>query len=202
MTQQRNSRKPNGLPGPHGRPNGHAPACAPARPAGGERGGAPGPVCTDRLHGHAAFDDASGISVASAEALPATASLPLQASTGRTACADAAPPAPNETPQVQASSHNQPGGDGDKPEEELPPGKYPLPDNPAEFVEEIHRGADLFIAWQELLNSKDEKVKQRAAEKLTEMRYKGAAALAEEPQPVVFDIDSAVARRAAEGARK
>ncbi len=42
----------------------------------------------------------------------------------------------------------------------------------------------------------------RAVEKLTEMRYKGAAALADEPQQVDVDIDSAAARRAAEGARK
>ncbi len=90
----------------------------------------------------------------------------------------------------------------DKPEKALPPGKYPLPDNPAEFVEEIHYRSDLFIAWQELLNSKDDKIKQRAVEKLTEMRYEGVAALADEPQQIVIDIDSAVARRAAEGARK
>ena len=195
MTQQRNSRKPNGLPGPNGRPNGHAPACA-------ERGGAPAPACASRLRGHAASDDASGISVASAEALPATASLPLQASTGRSACADAAPPAPNETPQVQASPSNQSCGHGDKPGEELPPGKDPLPDNPAEFVKEVHRRIDLIEVWHSLLRSKDEKVKQRTIERLTAMLYDDDAISADEPQPIVFDIDSAVARRAAEGARK
>jgi len=84
----------------------------------------------------------------------------------------------------------------------IPGGEFPLPTNPGEFVEAIHRHNDLFIAWQELLNSKNIKIKQRAVEKLTEMRYKGAAALADEPQQIVIDIDSAVARRAAEGARK
>jgi hypothetical protein len=34
------------------------------------------------------------------------------------------------------------------------------------------------------------------------MRYKGAAAMADEPKPIIIDIDSAAARRAAEGASK
>jgi hypothetical protein len=82
------------------------------------------------------------------------------------------------------------------------PGEGPLPEDPADFVEEIHRRVDLFQIWQELLKSQDEKIKQRAVEKLTEMRYKGAQSLAEEPQQIVIDIDSAVARRAAQGAPK
>ena len=90
----------------------------------------------------------------------------------------------------------------DKKNERVPGGVSPLPEDPAEFVEEIHRSADLFISWQRLLNAKDEKIRQRAVEKLTEMRYKGAGVLADAPQPIVIDIDSAVARRAAEGARK
>ncbi len=84
---------------------------------------------------------------------------------------------------------------------EVPPGQYALPDDPAEFVEEIHRKIDLTEVWHALLRQRDVKIKQRAVEKLTEMRYRGAAAL-EEPQQIVFDIDSAVARRAAEGAKK
>jgi hypothetical protein len=78
----------------------------------------------------------------------------------------------------------------------------PLPSNPADFVEEVHRDTDLLKAWRSLLQSKDEKVRQRAVEKLTEMRYKGAAALADDPQQFILEIDSAVARRAAEGAKK
>lgn len=66
----------------------------------------------------------------------------------------------------------------------------------------MHRRTDLFELWQKLLNSKDPKIQQRAVEKLTEMRYKGAAALADESEQIVIDIDSAAARRAAEGARK
>jgi len=80
------------------------------------------------------------------------------------------------------------------------PGEGPLPADPADFAEEIHQRVDLFEIWQELLKSKDEKIKQRAVEKLTEMRYKGASALEEERPQIVIDIDSAVARRAAQGA--
>jgi hypothetical protein len=89
-----------------------------------------------------------------------------------------------------------------KPEKQVPPGEYPLPDNPAEFVEEIHRKVDLTEIWEGLLRSEDEKVRQRAAERLTAMFYEDDAISADEPQQVVLDLDSAVARRAAEGARK
>ena len=84
----------------------------------------------------------------------------------------------------------------------IPGGEFRLPDNPADFVDEIHSRTDLLEVWQKLLNHEDPKIQQRAVEKLTEMRYKGAAALADEPQQIVIDIDSAVARRAMEGARK
>src|SRR5437899_550007 len=90
----------------------------------------------------------------------------------------------------KASSRGQ--NEGDR----IRPGKGPLPSNPGEFVDQIHRRVDLFEVWKKLLKSKDKKIKQRAVEKLTEMRYKGAAALADEPQQIVNDIDSAVARRA------
>ena len=83
-----------------------------------------------------------------------------------------------------------------------PPGEEPLPADPADFVEEIHQRVDLFEVWVGLLNSLDDKIKQRAVEKLTEMRYKGAQSFADEPQQIVIDIDSAVARRAAQGAQK
>jgi hypothetical protein len=73
-------------------------------------------------------------------------------------------------------------------EEHIPGGEFPLPDDPGEFVEEMHRRTDLFKVWQKLLKSKDPKIKQRAVEKLTEMRYKGAAALADEPRRVIIDM--------------
>ncbi len=75
----------------------------------------------------------------------------------------------------------------DEPEEELPEGKYPLPDNPAEFVEEIHRKVDLTEVWHRLLRSKDEKVRQRAIEKLTGMLYEDGA-LSDNDQQIIFDL--------------
>src|SRR5216683_1562927 len=70
----------------------------------------------------------------------------------------------------------------------IPPGEGPLPESPGDFVNEIHGRIDLFRIWHGLLKSRDVKVKQRAVERLTDMRYKGAAASEEEPQQVVADM--------------
>lgn len=75
----------------------------------------------------------------------------------------------------------------DTPEEELPAGEYPLPDNPAEFVEEVHRKIDLIEVWHGLLRSKDEKVRQRAIEKLTGMLYEDGA-LSDDDEQIIFDL--------------
>lgn len=85
-------------------------------------------------------------------------------------------------------------GSGD--EQHVPPGNCPLPDNPAEFVQEIHRRIDLIEVWHSLLHSEDEKIRQRGIEKLTSILYDDGSISAEEPQQIVMDIDSAVARRA------
>ena len=192
MTLHNNPRKPNGHAGPHDRPNGHAPAST-------ERGAIP------PNWDQAASDDASGASIASAAASPAAAGLQPQASTDREACAEVAPPRPNgaapRSPKQRSTTSNQ--RKTEKGEIEIPPGKQALPDDPAEFVEEIHRKVDITEVWRGLLQDKDDKIRQRAVEKLTEMRYKGAVSFADEPsQPIIVDIDSAVARRAAEGAKK
>jgi hypothetical protein len=71
--------------------------------------------------------------------------------------------------------------------DKIPGGEFPLPADAGEFVQEIHRRADLFIVWERLLNSKDPKIQQRAVEKLTEIPYKGAAAMTEE-QRIVIDM--------------
>jgi hypothetical protein len=165
MTRRKTSSKTNGHAGSHGRTNGHAPAST-------ERGGVP--VQRDR----AASDDAG------------RASLALDASSihapGRDceAYAEAAPPLPNGKPHVAEGESLDPTAE----KEEIPGGEFPLPADAGEFVEEIHRRADLFIVWQGLLNSQDPKIQQRAVEKLTEMRFKGAATLAEEPQEIIFDM--------------
>ncbi len=164
MTRQRNSRRTNGHAGPHNRTNGHAPASS-------EQGGL-------AAHGnHAASDDASGASVASA-AISAAAGTP------RDAHADAAPPHPNGAPHPEDDKNSKDKGKS----KIVPPGEGPLPASPGDFVEEIHKRIDLFKIWQRLLKSKDDKIKQRAVEKLTEMRYKGAAALGEDSQQIIIDM--------------
>ena len=164
MTNGKNKRKTNGHAGPHDRTNGHAPASS-------DRGGI-------AAHGnHAASDDASGATVASA-------AISAAAGTVRDAHAHAAPPHPNGTKHEEAGQNPRKKGKS----KEVPPGEGPLPASPGDFVEEIHKRIDLFKIWQRLLKSKDDKIKQRAVEKLTEMRYKGAAALDEEPQRIVIDM--------------
>jgi hypothetical protein len=105
--------------------------------------------------------------------------------------AEVAPPHSGRTKGhalVVAEKPPKPDEKKEKKRERIRGGDIPLPQHPSEFVDEIHRNTDLFISWQELLNSEDEKVRQRAVEKVTEMRYKGAAALAEEPLQVIFDL--------------
>jgi hypothetical protein len=185
VTQLKNQRKTNGHAGSQGRPNGHAPAST-------ERGGIPG------LRGQAASDDARGASLAM------DASIIHAPGTDHDACAEVAPPHPPGTPSSRNSHARETAAkdpDSKEKPEPIPGGEFPLPADPCEFVEEIHRRASLLEVWQRLLNHEDPKIQQRAVEKLTEMRYKGASALADEPQQIVIDIDSAVARRAAEGAR-
>jgi len=113
-------------------------------------------------------------------------------STSGTACAgyaEAAPPPPIGELHGSSTSRTQPGSEGKHAEqEETPGGDSPLPLQPSEFVEEVHRRADLIISWVNLINSKDDKIRQRAVEKLTEMRYKGVAALNDEPQRIIIDM--------------
>ena len=212
MSQQRTSPKPNGHPGPNGRPHGQGSASTPAPQAGRERGGVLAPACTDRPQDRAASDDASGVSVARAAAYPAAAGPHRWASTGREAYAEAAPPAPNEIPQQQQrparkANSKARASDGansatdNTNEQGVPPGKCPLPDSPVEFVQEIHRKIDLIEVWHSLLRCEDEKIRQRAIEKLTSILYDDGSISAEEPEQVVWDFDSAVAPRAAEGVK-
>ena len=185
MTVPKSQRKPNGHAGGHDRASG-----------GGHKANGHAPASTDRggvlvKQDQAASDDAGRASLAMG------ASGTHASGTDCEAYAEAAPSRPNgNTPAASGQGSNA------ATEEQIPGGEFRLPDNPAEFVEEIHRRVDLFEVWQKFLESKDDKIRQRAVEKLTEMRYKGAAALADEPQQIVIDIDSAVARRAMEGATK
>ncbi len=164
MTNGKNKRRTNGHAGPQDRTNGHAPAST-------DRGGI-------SAHGnHAASDDASGASVASA-------AISAAAGTARDAHAHAVPPRPNGAPHQEDDKNSKDTGKS----KIVPPGEGPLPATPADFVEEIHKRIDLFKIWQGLLQNEDDKIRQRAVEKVTEMRYKGAAALEEEPQQIVIDL--------------
>jgi hypothetical protein len=163
MPRTKTSSKPNGHAGPQSRVNGHALAST-------ERGGIP--VHRDQ----AASDDTSRVSAA------VDASSVAAPGTDCGALAEVA--SPSNGALLHAPS--EPCAAGKEPPP-LPCAEFPLPVNPGDFVEEIHRNADLFIAWERLLNSKDEKIRQRAVEKLTEMRYKGAA-LADEPRQIIIDM--------------
>jgi len=179
MSSRKSSTKPNGHAGAQGRPNGHAPAST-------DRGGIPA------RRDLAASDDASRASVTGAAGFGTAPGTDCQA------CAVVATPPPNGH---EGQLADKPAKEAEK-RKPIPGGQFPLPEDPADFVEEIHRRADLLEVWQRLLNHEDPKIQQRAVEKLSEMRYKGAVALADEPKPIIIDIDSAVAQRAAEGASK
>ncbi len=173
MTRGNNTRKTNGHAGPHSRDNatGGRIAANGHGPASTERGGVP--VHRDQ----AASDDASGASVASAATSAA-------AGADREACAEAAPPPPNGAAHEPAGKKPRAKGKS----KIIPPGEGPLPESPGDFVAEIHRRIDLFRIWHNLLKTRDIKIKQRAVERLTDMRYKGAAASEEQPQQVVADM--------------
>ena len=163
MPRTKTSSKPNGHAGPQSRVNGHAHAST-------ERGGIPVP------RDQAASDDARGASAAMGASSTGAPGADFAA------CGEVA--SPSNGALLHAPS--EPCAAGKEPPP-LPCAEFPLPVNPGDFVEEIHRNADLFIAWERLLNSKDEKIRQRAVEKLTEMRYKGAA-LADEPRQIIIDM--------------
>ena len=75
--------------------------------------------------------------------------------------------------------------DSDLPE--MYPTDVPLPDDPGIFVDEIHEVVDLQQQWVNLLRSEDEKIRQRAIERLTDMKYKGAHSVDEEPR-LILDL--------------
>jgi len=181
------------------RSNGHP------RANGHDRASSPGAA----LHapdgqGSAASVDASGASAANAAASAA-------AGADREAYAEAAP-APNgregfrqARPGGQAEAEPRPRVPGDAhsrnvasdeadsggAREERPsrpgPGEIPLPDDIADFVDEVHSRIDVFEILSDLLGSKDEKVKQRALEKVLEMKYGRSAESSEEPVQIIMN---------------
>ncbi len=155
-----------------------------------------------RVNGHAealphgpraASDDARGIPNAAAAKSAA-------AGTDPDACAEVAGTPKGEKPNPRGGGNKS--GDSARPIE-IPPGTEPLPADGGGFVDAMHEHVDLYLACARLVKSTDEKIAQRAVERLLEMKYgKGPSAQPEESTEIVMDIDSAVARRAAEGAKK
>jgi hypothetical protein len=201
--------KSNGHDTSTSRVNGHGPA-SPSRTA--QETGAP------LERGRAASDDARDFPSAAAASSAA-------AGKERDACAEVAPPPegqPKPTHRGQKASRETPRAPSDKDTNndkndnenmngtkdtkdlvDIPPGSEPLPADGAGFVDAMHKHVDLYKACARLVRSTDEKIAQRMSERLLEMKYgKGPSATAEEAPEIVIDIDSAVARRAAEGANR
>jgi hypothetical protein len=102
-----------------------------------------------------------------------------------------------------SSTRENHGANKEKPPVDIPPGVEPLPADGPGFVDAMHAHVDLYLACARLVKSGDEKIAQRMVERLLEMKFgKPPSAVAEENEPVVIDIDSAVARSAAQGARE
>jgi hypothetical protein len=170
-----------------------------------------GALCAGLLP-DAASDDASGPTVAMDAALPAVPGAardayaaaaegtdgPLNEKGRRSPTGGERPRVPSEKQQGGKKKAHSKEDSRETERPDYPGGEAPLPETPAAFVEEIHRQVSLIEVWKGFLNSTDDKIRQRAAEKLTEMRYKGAAAMEDERAQIVIDIDSAVARRAAQ----
>jgi hypothetical protein len=159
--------------------------------------------------GRAASDDARDFPSAAA-ASSATAG------TERDACAEVALPPQAGTHRGRGKNNNHATGtpratseENEKPGKKekatvnIPPGSEPLPADGAGFVDAMHKHVDLYKACARLVRSTDEKIAQRMSERLLEMKYgKGPSTITEESPEIVIDIDSAVARRAAEGANR
>lgn len=157
-------------------------------------------------HGRSSIEEDRAASDGANGASAAMAATSAAAGTDRHAHAEVAgsPSAGSEKPPANGTALRA-AGEGHKKgkNKKIPPGTEELPADGIGFVDEMHARVDFWEVGKRLLHSKDEKIMQRAWERLLEMKYgKGPGALAEEPQQIVIDIDSAVARRAAEGAKK
>lgn len=160
--------------------------------------------------GRAASDDARDFPTAAAASSAATG-------TERDACAEVAP-SPGGGTNRRSTQGNAGAGTGasrapsekdrtkdqsEKDTLDIPPGSEPLPGDGAGFVDAMHEHVDIYLACARLVKSGDQKIAQRMVERLLELKYgKGPTGTAEEEPEIVIDIDSAVARRAAEGANR
>lgn len=181
-------RNSNGHASLAGKPNGHA-LVSPSRA-----------VRPDRVMDGAASLDAR-------ESPNAAAVSPTAPGTERVEYAEAAPSAEGERHKPQekkGKSGQKRGAAAEKLPVDLPPGIAPLPADGPGFVDAMHAHVDLYLACARLVKSGDEKIAQRMVERLLEMSYgkSPTAAAGEEAPEFMTDTDSAVARRAAEGAKQ
>jgi len=163
VTNGKNKRKTNGHAGPHDRTNGHAPASS-------DRGGI-------AAHGnHAASDDASGVSVASAM-------ISAAAGTARDAHPHAAPPRPagnnGKSDQIGTQEVHLPG-----------PTDYEAMQDAGAYVNAVAERVDLVAASVRLVQSGDEKIAKSELDRLRDMKFGkvGAAGIEEVPRVEAGDI--------------
>jgi hypothetical protein len=155
------------------RTNGHATPVAER-----DRSGANGHGKRSGPNGKAASDDASGTPAAMAANSAA-------AGTAHEACADVAQPS-NTQPQLNAATAAGPRASGEV--TEIPPGSEALPEDGISFVDAMHERIDLWEVGKNLMHAKDEKIVQRAWERLLEMKYgKGQSATGDEIPQIIID---------------
>lgn len=188
MTHTRIFTKPNGCAGLPGRPNGHA-LLSPSHA-----------VRPNRAPDGAASVDAR-------ESPNAAAVSPTAPGTEHVEYAEAAPSTEGESDKPRSrrgKSSQKRGAAAEKPPVDIPPGIAPLPADGPGFVDAMHAHVDLYLACARLVKSGDEKIAQRMVERLLEMSYgkSPTASAGEEAPEFMTDADSAVARRAAEGAKQ
>jgi len=173
MTQRTPISKPNGSP----KPNGHAPH--------------------QTFHELAASVDAGGILAAPAALLSAAGANPdayaeaaaAEDHVTRSRKQGAAPRLlPGAQTEVTAMLGTPAKRKSDPPL--MQETDIPLPADPGAFVDEIHHEVDLWQQWINLLKSDDEKIRQRAIERLTDLKYKGLQPADDEVPRVVFDMPS------------
>jgi hypothetical protein len=160
-------------------------------------GGANGRTVSSSGTGRAASVDASDLSVANAAASSAGAGA------GREAYADVAqaegdgkqpqtPVAASQSPRRNSRGTHPVVSDGAsvaKRSRKIPPGLEPLPVDGEAFVDAVHAKVDLVQLEVQLLQSKDDKIRQRELAYLRELRYGKRAEPAEgEPTQIIFDM--------------
>jgi hypothetical protein len=171
----------------HSRVNGHDRASSPgaAFPAPDGQGSA---ASVDASGASAASAAASAAAGADREAYAEAAPAPSGRERLRHAEAEPRPRAPGDAHSGNPAAERSDTANKKKRRPTRPgPGEKPLPDDIADFVDEVHSRIDVFEIVSDLLGSEDEKIKQRALEKILEMKYGRSAESSEEPVQIIMD---------------